>query len=68
MNEYARISLNLKEETDKNEELHLQVQQRVDEMLIEFWKLKPMLKTVEYLELTPDIMAAWIKSRQTKQG
>jgi len=68
MIEYTEISDALKKEFNKNAELQFQIQKRTEEFLSEFWKLKPMLKTVENLELTPVIISAWVKDHLIKQG
>jgi hypothetical protein len=68
MSNYTEISDVLKREADKNAELQIQIQQRTEELLSAFWKLKPMLKPVDFLELTPGIMLDWINSHLTKQG
>ncbi len=68
MGEYTEISDALKEETEKNAELQFQIRQRTEEFLNVFWELKPMLKTVENLELSPIIISTWIKSHLREQG
>jgi hypothetical protein len=68
MIEYTEISDALKKEFNKNAELQFQIQKRTEEFLSEFWKLKPMLKTVENLELTPVIISAWVKDHLIEQG
>ena len=68
MSEYTEISDALIKEFNKNAELQFQIQKRTEEFLSEFWKLKPMLKTVENLELTPIIISAWVKDHLIEQG
>jgi len=68
MIKYTEISDALKKEFNKNAELQFQIQKRTEEFLSEFWKIKPMLKTVENLELTPIIISAWVKDHLIEQG
>lgn len=68
MSEYREISDALIKEFNKNADLQFQIQKRTEEFLSEFWKLKPMLKTVENLELTPIIISAWVKDHLIEQG
>jgi len=68
MIKYTEISDALKKEFNKNAELQFQIQKRTEEFLSEFWKIKPMLKTGENLELTPIIISAWVKDHLIEQG
>jgi len=68
MSEYQEICAEIQKETDKNAALKSQIQQRTEDMLTRFWKINPMLKSVDKVELTQDSLSAWVKSHLTGQG
>jgi hypothetical protein len=67
MSQYTKLSQDLTEQASINEMLHLQVEERLDELLAAFWEMKPMLRFVDTLELTTDSMTSWLKRHRVKE-
>ena len=67
MSQYSKISQDLEGQRSRNEMLHRQIEERLDQVLDEFWRMKTMLKFVDTLELTMDSMTAWIQSHLAEE-
>jgi len=68
MSEYAELRAAVKTEITKNDALQSQICQRFDEMLRAFWERNPMLRSVNCIELSPNVMSDWVNRHLPKQG